>query len=342
MPYPKPLSEKSLKRLYSEAGISEEQASFLRDFFTACANLYGAIMAEDAWDVYRELSSKTETVFMHRRDMYAALGVLRREPVPFYVFEQDEVYTDEDRSEKYRIVVLKDLVGSGYGKFTLFYHVIDIAYGKTFFVPANFMDYTVMPENKYETELLDMLGRLKCTMSEYEDERGVKHPCKHKGKYLKDFPYIGEDEAFELARLRGEIDGYKGNEKKAAEYEKEINSVSAAQYVVDQLKADSSIGYLSVTKIIQEFFEILTKLGVSFSSDKQINKFLAAVSNMHNNQHQWCLRGWTPHELSAQNPSRGPLRISFGPSMQKAFADGNMDKNEVVEKMKAMGIEVVE
>lgn len=117
MSYPKPLSEKNIYHLYNEAHITEKQAVFLRSFFTACANLYGVIMAEDAWDVYRELSTKTETVRLRRKDMYAALGVLRREPAPFYVFEADEVFFEEERTDKYRVIALRELICQGYGKF---------------------------------------------------------------------------------------------------------------------------------------------------------------------------------------------------------------------------------
>ena len=40
MSYPKPLSEKSLKRLYTQAGLSTEAYDFLHSLFAACANLY--------------------------------------------------------------------------------------------------------------------------------------------------------------------------------------------------------------------------------------------------------------------------------------------------------------
>ncbi len=43
MSYPKPLSEKSLERLYRESKLTKEKQSFLHAFFAACANLYGAI-----------------------------------------------------------------------------------------------------------------------------------------------------------------------------------------------------------------------------------------------------------------------------------------------------------
>lgn len=47
MSYPKPLSEKSLRRLYGECGLSDQKVIFLRTFFEACANLYGVIVAEE-------------------------------------------------------------------------------------------------------------------------------------------------------------------------------------------------------------------------------------------------------------------------------------------------------
>jgi len=77
MSYPKPLSTKSLIRRYNDAGITENQVRFLKKFFTASANLYGAITAEEAWVVYRELSSKMATEPLRKREMYDALGVLR-------------------------------------------------------------------------------------------------------------------------------------------------------------------------------------------------------------------------------------------------------------------------
>ncbi len=342
MSYPKPLSEKSVNRLYNEAGITEKQIVFLRSFFTACANLYGVIVAEEAWDVYRELSSKTETVRLHRKDMYAALGVLRRELVPFYVFEADEVFSEEERTDKYRVIALRELISPGYGKFTEMYCVMDNVGDKPFFVPPNLLDYVTMPENQYEHELLDMLGRMKCTLSEYEDDWGNKHPCRYKGKRLSDFSYIGSYEEFKLERLRGEIEGCKGSEKKAAEYEAKLNSITAAHYLVNELKRRGSVGNVPISDSIKYFFDDLNRMGVSFSRNKQPNTAIQAVSNMLNNQHLWCNRGWTPHELFTQAPVRSMPTMSFGPGMQQAFADGTMDKDELVRKLKEMSFGVLE
>lgn len=341
MSYPKPLSEKSLCRLYAEAGLNEGQIRFLHDFFAACANLYGVITAEDAWDVYRELSTKAETPKLHRRDMYAALGILRREPVSYYVFEADEVYTEEPRADKLRIVVLREIVPQRYGRFWDLYHILEASCGKPFFVPVNFLEYVTMPESKDEQELLALLGNLKATRSEYKDECGHTHLCKYQGKYLKDFSFIGADEEFELSRLRGELEGFKGNQKKAEEYEKEINSITADRYLVTGLKWRNSIGYFSPAKSIEYFFDSLTEMGVVLPSEKQADKLLSVINSMNNNQHLWCNHGWTPNELSAHLSGSAQPTLLFGSGIQDAFANGSMERAELERKLKEMGIEVL-
>lgn len=82
MSYPKPLSEKSLKRLYTQAGLSTEAYDFLHSLFAACANLYGAIALRDVWSVYQELKSEappysptgSRCFFRHRPPGGAALS----------------------------------------------------------------------------------------------------------------------------------------------------------------------------------------------------------------------------------------------------------------------------
>jgi hypothetical protein len=49
MTYPKPLSEKSLRKLYAEAGITDIESEFLHALFQSCANLYGVISVQDIY-----------------------------------------------------------------------------------------------------------------------------------------------------------------------------------------------------------------------------------------------------------------------------------------------------
>lgn len=80
MSYPKPLSEKSLERLYTQAGLSTEVCDFLHSLFAACANLYGAIALRDVWSVYQKLKSGAPRI--HRRDLIAFSTIVRQEVSP--------------------------------------------------------------------------------------------------------------------------------------------------------------------------------------------------------------------------------------------------------------------
>ena len=96
MSYPKPLSEKSLNRLYMQAGLSTETCAFLHPLFAACANLYGTIALRDVWSVYQELKSDVPRI--HRRDLIAFSAIVRREVQPYRVYEIEELYTEEPLS----------------------------------------------------------------------------------------------------------------------------------------------------------------------------------------------------------------------------------------------------
>lgn len=119
MSYPKPLSEKSLERLYTQAGLSTEACDFLHSLFAACANLYGAIALRDVWSVYQEL--KSEAPRIRRYDLIAFSAIVRREVQPYWVYEIEELYTEEPHNDLDRHIVSKELIGAGYGKMFSFY-----------------------------------------------------------------------------------------------------------------------------------------------------------------------------------------------------------------------------
>lgn len=112
MSYPKPLSEKSLNRLYMQAGLSTETCAFLHPLFAACANLYGTIALRDVWSVYQELKSDVPRI--HRRDLIAFSAIVRREVQPYRVYEIEELYTEEPHNDLDRHIVSKELIGAGY------------------------------------------------------------------------------------------------------------------------------------------------------------------------------------------------------------------------------------
>ena len=143
MSYPKPLSEKSLKRLYTQAGLSAEARDFLHSLFAACANLYGAIALRDVWSVYQEL--KSEAPRIRRQDLVAFSAIVRREVQPYQVYEIEELYTEEPHNNLDRHIVSKELIGTGYGKMSSFYVLMEGLGDHPYCVPDNFLSYAAPP-----------------------------------------------------------------------------------------------------------------------------------------------------------------------------------------------------
>ena len=108
MSYPKPLSKKSLERLYKESRLTEEARTFFHAFFAACANLYGAIALRDVWQVYGELKDAPK---LRRKDILTFASIVRREEQPYYVFEVNELFDEDSNNELDRHIVTRELVG---------------------------------------------------------------------------------------------------------------------------------------------------------------------------------------------------------------------------------------
>ena len=161
MSYPKPLSEKSLKRLYTQARLSTEACDFLHSLFAACANLYGAIALRDVWSVYREL--KSEAPRIRRQDLIAFSTIVRREVQPYRVYEIEELYTEEPHNDLDRHIVSKELIGTGYGKMFSFYALMEGLGNHPYCIPDNFLSYAAPSASAEEKSLVDFIGNLEST-----------------------------------------------------------------------------------------------------------------------------------------------------------------------------------
>ena len=62
----------------------------------------------------------------------------------------------------------------------------------------------------------------------------------------------------------------------------------------------------------------------------------------HHGRRLWCLRGWKPNEPADMHGNSGVPSISFGPGLQRAFAEGIMDKGDLVRKIQELGWKVME
>ena len=331
MSYPKPLSEKSLNRLYMQAGLSTEACDFLHSLFAACANLYGAIALRDVWSVYQELKSGAPRI--HRRDLIAFSAIVRREVQPYRVYEIEELYTEEPHNDLDRHIVSKELIGAGYGKMFSFYALMDELGDQLYCVPEYFLSYAVPSASAEESVLSNFIGNLKSTAKECAPKQRKTYPNENRGKKLSEFSFLNLNEQFNLEYYK----------KVPATHSALLEEYSGTEVekIMRSYRRTENIGYLRTTDMIQNVLIELCEVGVRLT-EKQQDTLMRLMMQYHNGSRLWCLRGWTPNELAAMHGNTGAPSISFGPGIQEAFADGTMDKNELVRKIKELGWKVSE
>lgn len=331
MSYPKPLSEKSLNRLYMQAGLSTEACDFLHSLFAACANLYGAIALRDVWLVYQELKSGAPRI--HRCDLIAFSTIVRREVQPYRVYEIEELYTEEPHNDLDRHIVSKELIGAGYGKMFSFYALMDELGNQPYCVPEYFLSYAVSSASAEESVLSNFIGNLKSTAKECAPKQRKTYPNENRGKKLSEFSFLNLDEQFNLEYYK----------KVPATYSALLEEYSGteSEKIMRSYRRTENIGYLRTTDMIQNVLIELCEVGVRLT-ETQHSTLMRLMMQYHNGSRLWCLRGWTPNELAAMHGNTGAPSISFGPGIQEAFADGTMDKNELVRKIEELGWKVSE
>ena len=335
MAYPKPLSERTLKKMYLDAGINDEQKDFLHTLFNASMNLYGAAMLRDIWQVYVAYS-KTHAVPKIRRRMLLDFSMItRREDQPYQILELDEVYEADTKTELDRLLVSKALIGKGYGKYFLLYELVDRQRNHSFYVPDDMERFAENVSEPEEKAFSEFISGLRSTARECKSEREEQyHLNPNQGKMLDEFSFLNREQTIMADYL-------KDNPKQLA-YIMEDYRGTEAEKILRLLKQDCMIGFRRYTDIIKELVGELNEVGVELS-EMDLNKLISLLNEFQNNLHLWCNCGWKPVDLRNQQLASGqPFApfIVFGPGMQKAFREGTIDKNELTRQMKNMGLDV--
>lgn len=89
--------------------MSEDKIAFMHRLFAAAANLYGIVMLQDQWDVCREPANRQLILGIHKKELVLFFDIVRRESVPYYVYEIDEGYSVEERKPIEQIMKKKVL-----------------------------------------------------------------------------------------------------------------------------------------------------------------------------------------------------------------------------------------
>ena len=83
--YPKPLSAKSIEKLF--ASWDPHVVDVLHTYYEAFANLYGVVQLKDAWKVFKCFEPK-----IHKQQFLDFSAIVRREDVTYFIFEVNEIY----------------------------------------------------------------------------------------------------------------------------------------------------------------------------------------------------------------------------------------------------------
>ena len=148
MSYPKPLSEKSLNRLYMQAGLSTETCAFLHPLFAACANLYGTIAPSRC--MVGLSGAKKRCAADSSTRPYCLFRNCPSRSAAYRVYEIEELYTEEPHNDLDRHIVSKELIGTGYGKMFSFYALMEGLGDHPYCVPANFLSYAARPHRQWK------------------------------------------------------------------------------------------------------------------------------------------------------------------------------------------------
>ena len=104
---------------------------------------------------------------------------------------------------------------------------------------------------------------------------------------------------------------------------------------------NSAVLYTEINKQIDFVLKDLQEVGVCLT-EQQFKTFLQLYSDFSNSSRKWPLCGWQPVELSNLYKNFSKPAISFGKNMQRAFEDGTLNKDELIEGIRKLGIDVID
>lgn len=115
---------------------------------------------------------------------------------------------------------------------------------------------------------------------------------------------------------------------------KKIGNTSFDRAVFANFIMKMRVGILPFSDVMDE----VNQLGFPFDDEADVNRFLSAYNNFHNNCRMQCNQGHTPSEIAEMIPpeERIPKSLSLGPNIRKALADGTMDAEELRQGILAM------
>jgi len=308
-PLPKRASERKIEEAYRTLAVEtkgrldnttedgQQLIALLHDYCTAFANLYGEIIAEDAWDIIHdlepELISKKKLL---KKDFAAFTEILRLEqPESYYVFELDELYPIEERNPISRTIVHSDYINT---------KEKDLRY----------VDYKNLKDFKNEHPVSQKVLSKKETLSWKDPDRVYGYPdAKELKKFLKNLrisknsklkdtqgkPVKGRllgDVVMWLARDKRYYDFHRAEGDPTEELERQNNFVHSEKLLRNLFKQIEEPYEGSIQDAKDYLLTDLEDSDVEMSQ-KQLLQLLTLLAAFNNNSRKRIYNGWTSQEM---------------------------------------------
>ncbi len=304
---PKPLSDKSIQKMLSD--WKPATVDKLHAYYGAFANFYGCLTLGEAWELYKRYDKGIK-----KKEFYDFSSIARREDLPYYILEIDEVYSDEKRDMEERIIAHKSLVGEGYNRFFFLVNLENIIYDNSmgFYLPEDILEYVDhdgMDENKYWKEFSNLIN-------------GLKTP---EGVTLA--------ESHELTMFeRLDVKYYKAEYKKKKILD-EAEKIPLGERLLETYKRSFHMGWQQPSYVFTDMDD--NGIELSEFDKKRIENLYVKIFDTSN---LWFYRGLNPSRLVNVNPTDEGLELSVGPDVLKALqrTDLNADEQAQIEVLKAL------
>ncbi len=300
MTIPKPLGEKALQKMYREAGLSDEKIEYLHSLFEGASNLYGAILLKDLWAVYETLTYRNpDTIRIKKKELVAFSSIVRREKHDYFVYEADELFSAERRTDMKRLLVNNRL--RAYDRYTPFYRVFQAQSGKPFYVPGNLTDVKGEIVTEEEDELREYIENLTASSPFVYNMSGgekVSSPSPHQGKKLSEFVYHDSSHSRYIEHLQSLLG--KGSAERDEDIRKSL-SYMEVPFATAVMRTARNCTFTSPEPSSERIISMITadleNAGVEMTDGirKELQKL---VSSFIDNANLYINRGWTPLRLA--------------------------------------------
>lgn len=349
-PLPKPASKTALNKKYQFLAIEtkgrldistekgRDNIDLLQKYYKAFSNLYGAIILSDAWYLFKMAEEDiTKKRHIIKKDFFAFSEVARYENHDYFVLEIDELYEEEKRGgAATRFILNKTLYSKGYARFADYYWLAEEQYKHPLRI-LNSEELLSWAQPGFlwcSNEGAALKQFIESLMVDNKSENVDINGEKIAGKRLKEFIFWHKTET----------DFYKyitrAWEKKA--FEEQQNIVESEKILKSiERYINIPISYFDVSDNLHFILNDLEEVGIRIT-ELQLKTFLKLFMDFSNNSRRWPLSGWKPIELPIPYNGDAKPAISFGKNMQNAFDDGTLNKEEIIEGIKKLGLSVIE